>query len=70
MVGGGGLLGLWGCLGVGGWAVWSVEFEASQQWQVGVVLLIYIIFFWVCKEGATSSSKEEQGLGCGQLLLN
>jgi hypothetical protein len=32
--------------------------------------LIYkIIFFWVCKEGATRSKKEEQGLGCNQLLL-
>ncbi len=69
MVGGGGLLGLWACIGVGGWAVWFPELEAPQQSQVGVVLLIYKIFFWVCKEGATSSSKEEQSLGCSQLLL-
>jgi len=44
MVGGGGLLGLWGCLGVGGWAVWFVELEAPQKWQVGALLLIYIIY--------------------------
>jgi len=50
MVGGGGLLDLWGCLGVGGWAVWFVELEAPQQWQVGVVLLIYVFisFFFLC----------------------
>jgi hypothetical protein len=29
---------------VGGWAVWFVELEAPQKWQVGALLLIYIIY--------------------------